>query len=78
MAQRFCEYFIAKMSYDYLSFISEKQKDVFYITNTVLTWTCDLISNFRQMNYFLAFHYEKVGKPGKGVGWEQIDMSKAD
>ena len=52
--------------------------NVFYITNTVLTWTCDLISNFRQMNYFLAFHYEKVGKPGKGVGWEQIDMSKAD
>ena len=52
--------------------------NVMYITNTILTWTCDLIKNFRQMQYFLAFHFKKVGEPSQGIGWEQIDMSKAE
>lgn len=50
--------------------------NVMYITGRYFNWTSELIASFRENQYFLAFNYEKVGVPGKGVSWQRINMSK--
>lgn len=49
--------------------------NVMYILGRNFYWTCDLISDFRENQYYLAFKHSGEKFTGT-VGWEQIDMSK--
>lgn len=49
--------------------------NVMYILGNSFYWTVDLIHDFKEHEYYLAFHHD--GKQfTQTVAWEQIDMSK--
>lgn len=49
--------------------------NVAYILGNNFYWTADMIRRFREMGYYVAFHYTKQGF-SSSAGWESIDMSK--
>lgn len=46
------------------------RRQVAFISGQKFYWTCDLISEFRRINYYLAFIYDKQWKPTPSVGWQ--------
>lgn len=59
-------------------YLQERIKDalgkdnVMYITRNTFTWTADLIRNFRQKQYYLAFHFNKEKESTQTVQWERV------
>ena len=48
------------------------ENNVMYITRNTFTWTADLIRNFRQKQYYLAFHFNQERESTKTVQWERV------
>jgi hypothetical protein len=49
--------------------------NVFYVLGNSFVWTWELIQEFRNCSYWLAFHNTKR-EFTSAVAWETIDMSK--
>lgn len=63
-----------------VKFLEDKVKNVhgdnvMYILGNKFYWTSDLITRFREQQYYLAFHHNG-NEFTKSAGWEPIDMSK--
>lgn len=51
------------------------EDNVMYITRNTFSWTADLIRNFRQKQYYLAFKFIKKGESTQTVQWERVNYN---
>lgn len=51
-------------------------RQVGFVTGQNFYWTCDLIANFRQINYFYAFIFDKEHRATSSTSWQTINMDE--